>query len=84
MSCRSRLNWVRPLSLCLILSVTSGCAIGSTGPAPASSYCVIAQPLGYDSASDTPETVAQIERHNSQYMCVCESDCPVAVKAAEK
>ena len=84
MLCRSRLNWVRPLSLCLTLSAMSGCAIGSTGLAPASSYCAISRPIGYDSKADTPETVAQIEAHNSKFVCVCEHDCPVAVKAAEK
>lgn len=84
MSYKRRSNWARPLLLCLTLSATSGCVTASTGPAPASSYCAIASAISYDSEADTAETVAQIERHNSQYVCVCENDCPQAVNPAGK
>lgn len=46
-------------------------------PAPGE-YCRIARPIEYDSTADSPETVAAIERHNSQWACVCEGDCPIA------
>jgi hypothetical protein len=29
-----------------------------------------------DRAHDTPETVAQIDRENGKYECVCNKDCP--------
>ena len=60
----------------LTLFATSGCATVSTAPATVSEYCRIAQPIGYDSEKDTPETVADIERHNSIFACICEADCP--------
>lgn len=61
-----------------ILCALSACATGLTGPAPAtvSDYCLIAKPIGYDGTKDTPETVKAIEAHNSQWVCVCEHDCP--------
>lgn len=52
----------------------------STDPVPLNNYCLIAKPISYDSVADTPDTVQQIERHNSQYVCVCEADCPTASK----
>jgi hypothetical protein len=70
--------WLIPLAL-------SGCATNTTAPVAqnpinptivTSDYCRINQPLTYDSAVDSPETQAQIERHNSRYACVCEDDCP--------
>ena len=67
-------NWAKRLSLCLTLSVMSGCATVST--APVNSYCAIAKPIGYDSKIDTAETVKEIEAHNSKWACVCENDCP--------
>ena len=72
-----RLTWVRLLSLCLILPAMSGCATVST--APVNSYCAIAQPLGYDSIKDSPETVAAIELHNSKWVCLCELECPAGI-----
>ena len=83
MSCKSRLRWVRLLWPCLILSATSGCATGSTGPVPVNSYCDIAGAISYDTSADSAETVAQIEAHNSKFVCVCEGDCP-AVNPAKK
>lgn len=71
---------LRLLSVLLTLSATSGCAHVSTDPVPLNNYCLIAKPISYDSVADTPETVQQIERHNSQYVCVCEADCPTASK----
>jgi uncharacterized protein YceK len=67
---------VRRLSLCLILSATSGCVTGLTVPAPVNSYCAIAAPIDYDTTRDTPKTVAAIEVHNSKWVCLCEQDCP--------
>lgn len=60
----------------LILSATSGCATVSTAPAVVSDYCQIATPISYDTERDSPETVAEIEAHNSKWVCVCEDDCP--------
>lgn len=61
--------------LFLTLSATSGCAAGLTGPI-VGDYCRIAQPIGYNSSKDTPETVKEVEDHNSKWVCVCENDCP--------
>ena len=54
---------------------TSACATGSTGLV-VSDYCRIAAPISYDVTKDTPETVAEVEAHNSKWVCVCENDCP--------
>lgn len=54
----------------------SGCAAGSTEPAVVSDYCRIARPIGYDSATDSANTVRAVEEHNSRWVCVCERDCP--------
>jgi hypothetical protein len=62
--------------LSLILSATSGCVTDLTEHAPVNGYCRITKPISYDSKVDTPETVRQIEEHNSRYVCVCEGDCP--------
>jgi hypothetical protein len=69
------------LSLSILLGL-SGCVTGSIGRAPAtiSDYCLIAKPIAYDGEKDTPETVKAIEDHNSQWVCVCEHDCPTASK----
>jgi hypothetical protein len=83
MSCKGKSIWARLLWPCLILSATSGCVTDLTDPAPASSYCAIAAAISYDSTADTAETVAQIEAHNSKFVCVCEGDCP-AVNPAKK
>ena len=72
----AKLNWAKLPFLLLILIVTSGCVTASTDPAPANSYCSIAQPIGYDSTTDSAETVKAIEAHNSQWICICEADCP--------
>ena len=60
--------------LFLILTAMSGCATVST--VPVNSYCAIAKPISYDATQDTPETVAEIELHNSVFVCLCEDDCP--------
>ena len=62
----------------LIPLALSGCVTGSIAPGPAtvSDYCLIAKPIGYDSTKDSAETVRSIEAHNSQWVCVCEHDCP--------
>ena len=75
-----RLNWVKLLSLSLILSATSACVAGSTGVVTPSEYCRIARAISYDSKADTAETVGQIEKHNSQFVCLCENDCPAGAK----
>jgi hypothetical protein len=64
------------LSLPLILSATSACVHDLTEAEIKGDYCRIAGPITYDTKADTPETVKQIERHNSQFVCVCEGDCP--------
>lgn len=69
-------NWLKLPLLLLILSATSGCVTGSTGDVPLNSYCVIIRPISYDATKDTPETVKEIEAHNSVFVCVCENDCP--------
>jgi hypothetical protein len=66
--------------LLLTLLGTSGCATDSTALV-VSDYCRIAKPIAYDGAKDTPETVAEIEAHNSRWVCVCEEDCPVGTSA---
>ena len=76
MQLKTKLRLVRLLIVFLTLIVMTGCATGSTGPVPLNSYCALAQPIGYDSRRDTRETVAAIEKHNSRWVCVCESDCP--------
>lgn len=63
------------LSALPILLATSGCATGLTAPV-VSDYCRIAAPIMYNGAADTPDTVRQIEEHNSKWVCVCENDCP--------
>lgn len=70
--------WKKPsaLLLTLILFALSGCVHGSTGAVVVSDYCKIAEPISYDADLDSPETVAEIEKHNSQWVCVCEDDCP--------
>jgi len=73
-------NWVKLLPLFLILSVTSACVAGSTGIVTPSEYCRIARPIFYDGKADTAGTVDQIERHNSQFVCLCENDCPAGAK----
>lgn len=67
------------LLMLTILFALTGCAIASTAPAVVSDYCRIAKPIGYDSRSDTEETVKEIEAHNSKWVCVCEGDCPEGV-----
>ena len=69
MSPRLRLLWT--LTTLLVLT---GCVTGST--AIVGDYCRIAKPIGYDSKVDSPETVRDIEAHNSKWVCVCENDCP--------
>lgn len=60
----------------LILFALTGCANGLTAPATISDYCQIAKPISYDTKIDSRETVAEIENHNSKWVCVCENDCP--------
>jgi hypothetical protein len=36
----------------------------------------VAKPIRYNSKIDSPKTVAQIEAHNSAWVCLCEADCP--------
>lgn len=65
---------LRPLWTLTTLLVLTGCVTGST--AIVGDYCRIAKPIGYDSKVDSPETVRDIEAHNSKWVCVCENDCP--------
>lgn len=64
------------LWLLTTLFALSGCAGGLTAPAVVSDYCRIARPISYDTKTDSPETVAEVEEHNSKWVCVCENDCP--------
>jgi hypothetical protein len=61
--------------------VTSACETVSTDlvPKPVNGFCSIIKPIRYDSFKDTPETVRQIEMLNSQWICICEFDCPEGV-----
>lgn len=70
------------LPMLSILFVMSGCATGSTAPVVVSDYCRIARPIGYDTTRDTPETVKAVEQHNSQWVCLCEHDCPSKAEKA--
>ena len=74
------LRKLKPLWLLPILCVTSACVSGSTAPLVVSDYCRIAKPIGYDSKADSAETVKAIEAHNSQWVCLCEADCPAGIK----
>lgn len=65
---------LKPLWTLTIPLVLTGCVTGST--AIVGDYCRIAKPIGYDSKTDSSETVKEIEAHNSKWVCVCESDCP--------
>lgn len=71
MNLTGRSNWAKPLLLCLILTATSGCVTASTAHVT-NSYCRIAEPITYDSKTDSPATVAAVEEHNSQWVAVCE------------
>lgn len=66
----------KPLLALLILCAMSGCATGSTDLAVISDYCRIAKPISYNSRQDSPETVKDVETHNSTWVCLCEGDCP--------
>jgi len=66
---RQRSLWMLTIPL-----VLTGCVTGST--ALVGDYCRIAKPIGYDSRTDTAETVKEIEAHNSKWACVCDRDCP--------
>lgn len=65
------------LLLLTILTATSGCVTG-LAPVNSNSYCAIAKPIFYDFKNDTPKTVAQVEAHNSTWVCLCEKDCPAS------
>ena len=69
---------LKPLWTLTIPLVLTGCVTGST--ALVGDYCRIAKPIGYDSRTDTAETVKEIEAHNSKWACVCGSppDCPAS------
>jgi hypothetical protein len=69
------LIWRNTLLTPLILIGISGCVTGSTPPLN-NSYCTISKPITYNSRADSAPTVAQIEAHNSQWVCLCEEDCP--------
>ena len=73
-------TWLRQRSLwtLTILLVLTGCAGALTGTEIVGDYCRIAVPITYDSKVDTPDTVTQIETHNSRWACVCDNDCPKA------
>lgn len=70
----------KPLLLLTLLAL-SGCATGLMKPRVAvGDYCRIAKPITYNSKLDSMKTVAQIETHNSVWVCVCQGDCPKGAK----
>lgn len=73
MSSKHRTRWIS-----LTLLVLSGCATASTTPPASGEYCRVAKPIRYNSKLDSPATVAAIQAHDSQWVCVCEQDCPKA------
>ena len=78
MKCNGNWTWLKPLLGLTTLSATSGCAHVSTPPPAINAYCVVAKPIRYDSRTDSAATVAQIEAHNSTWVCLCEQDCPAS------
>lgn len=72
----SKLHLAKLPLLLLTLSALSGCVTDLTEAAPINSYCAIAKPITYDAKQDTPETIAEVELHNSVFVCLCEDDCP--------
>lgn len=72
----SKLHLAKLPLLFLTLSALSGCVTDLTEAAPVNSYCAIAKPITYDATQDTPETIAEVEIHNSVFVCLCEDDCP--------
>lgn len=81
MSYSAKPNLRNMLLSLLILNATSACAHVSTPPpAVVNSYCTVAKPIFYDSRADSSGTVAQIEKHNSTFICLCEGDCPKSAK----
>ena len=69
-------NKLKPLWPLLTLFATSACVENTTAPVAVSEYCAIAKPISYDRLLDTKETVAEVEKHNSKWECVCNHDCP--------
>lgn len=69
-------KWAKLLTASLILSATSACETDGTVTVPTNGYCAITKPITYSTAQDSALTVAEIEKHNSTYACVCENDCP--------
>lgn len=61
---------------CLTLLALNGCKTVSTAPVAKGDYCAITSYITYETGKDSPETIFQIEMHNSQRACVCELDCP--------
>lgn len=70
----------RLLILLLTPLVLSGCASGLIGLQQTQNltgdFCRIYKPIHYDASLDTVDTIKQIESLNSQFVCVCEHDCP--------
>jgi hypothetical protein len=66
------------LSWMILIGVTACASVSTTPPPVTNQYCSLASPIRYDSRLDRPETVAQIEKHNSVWVCLCEHDCPTA------
>ena len=62
----------KPIALLILVSL-SGCANGTT-VRTVSDACLWVKPIEYDSAHDTPETVAQIEALNVAWLRNCEGE----------
>lgn len=70
----ARSKWVKlPLTFLMLIGM-NGCVTDLT--VPVDSYCAVSKPISYDSKKDTPETVKEIELHNSRWACLCDKDCP--------
>ncbi len=76
MKLSNKLLLAKLLIMSLILCGLTACDLNMTDPVPLSNYCALTKPITYDSTKDTPETVAEIEAHNSRFECVCNHDCP--------
>jgi hypothetical protein len=78
MKLNGNMIWRNALLLWMTLIGVTACASVLTTVPVTNQYCSLASPIRYDSRLDRPETVAQIEKHNSVWVCLCEHDCPTA------
>lgn len=66
----------KPLAMLLLILTAGGLTACETASVPSGDYCLIAHPItGYEGAVTDPAVTAQIEQHNSDWVCACEDDC---------